>query len=90
MELEGAGEKLESWSWSLAFPRESSYERRLGTGGTGEETRGGWDLGMNDISGRCSAVGSVLDTSEVQERRVVTHLKPPGWLVELAGSYAWA
>lgn len=47
---------------------------------------------MNDILG-CGSGGMecvLCDTNEVQERRVVTHLKPSGWLVELGCWYAWA
>lgn len=58
--------------------------------GTGDLGLGTWDFWGDDIPGLCSAEGGVLDTSEVQERRVVTHLKPSGWLVELGCWYAWA
>lgn len=88
----GAGE-LESWSLAFSFANRALKGDRGGPGWErGEEGEGwwlGWDLGNDNFWAVLSLKG-VLDTSEVQDRRVVTHLKPSGWLVELGCWYAWA
>lgn len=98
--LRGRGHKHEHerWSWSCSCSGESwgagagelgawpfLPNQALDDDWGGEEE---WWLGLREGGDDAWAVlcWGVLDTREVQERRVVTHLKPSGWLVGYVGA----